>query len=69
MSAENGKISITSWGEVSYTKSLNLNSGEHYFMKVTAKEENNASSYQEAFDKEVIIGDKEYFGVLEFIIE
>jgi len=69
MSVANGEINITSWGEVSYTKSLSLNSGDHYYMKVTAKEENNASSYQEAFDKEVIVGDKEYFGVLEFIIE
>lgn len=69
MSVENGKISVTSWGEVSYSKALSLNSGDHYFMKVTAREENNASSYQEAFDKEVIINNKNYFGVLEFIIE
>jgi spore coat protein H len=39
-----------------------------YYMKVVAREKENPMSYQIAFDS-IQIGDKQYFGVLRFVIE
>ena len=52
----------------SYTEQITLPSGT-YYMKVIAKEENNASSYQIAFDTLVIDYKNSRFGVLEFNVE
>jgi len=69
LSAPGDKLEVTSWGSVNYKKTIDLNVGDHYFMKVIAKEKNNPSHYQIAFDKEIIINKVNYFGVLEFVIE
>ncbi|MDF1877471.1 CotH kinase family protein [Sulfurimonas sp. SAG-AH-194-L11] len=64
-------LNLTSWGEVSYSKIVPpITSGKHLYMQVIAKEENNASSYQIAFDKEVYdLSGTRRFGLLEFIVE
>jgi len=69
LSIKNGELNVTSWGEVSYSKKIDLQSGDRLFMKVVAKEKNNPEHYQIAFDKEVDINDTKYFGELEFVIE
>lgn len=69
MTLEGGKLAVTSWGEVSYQKPISLTSGDRYYMKVIAKEKNDNSHYQIAFDKEVEINDVKYFGLLEFKID
>lgn len=68
LSVTGGKLSVESWGETSYSKSVTLAAG-HYFMKIVAKEREDESHYQIAFDKEVQIDSVTYFGVLEFVIE
>lgn len=69
LSVAAGDLNITSWGEVSYTKTVPMSTGVRYYMKITAKEKNNPAHYQIAFDKEVEIDDVNYFGLLEFTLE
>ncbi|MDK9692618.1 MAG: CotH kinase family protein [Sulfurimonas sp.] len=69
LSVAAGDLNITSWGEVSYTKTVPMSTGVRYYMKITAREKNNPAHYQIAFDKEVEINDVTYFGLLEFALE
>jgi len=68
LSVKNGDLNITSWGEVSYSKKIDLQDGDILYMKVISKEKNNPAHYQVAFNKEVIVGGVEFFGVLELVI-
>ena len=62
-------VSVAEWGEFSFEKKVDLTLGSHLFMKVIAREKDNSDHWQLAFDKEVVIDDVHYFGVLEFIVK
>jgi spore coat protein H len=68
LTKESPDILFTDYGELQYTQEITLHPGK-YYMKVIAYEVNNPQSYQIGFEKEVRFNDKDYFGVLEFIVE
>jgi len=61
-------VNVSEWGEFTYEKSVDLTLGKHLFMKVVAREKENSAHWQIAFDKEVVIDDVHYFGLLEFVV-
>jgi spore coat protein H len=68
LSTDGTKLDITSWGEVSYTKHVHLSPGT-YYMRVISKERDDYTHYQIAFDRDVYVNDRFYFGLLEFTLK